>query len=504
MRNMFDWFSKTKVNDEPDEKTLNNQIAMASDDGALNVENSFNSSTLNFDWKVNNQSELIDVYRETAAYNDVDYAIQDIINEMVSFSEDEEPIELDLSKCEISESIKKRVYEKWDKITQILNLSDTIHNRAYSFYVDGRVAYQKVVDEKNLKRGLLDVIELDPRFVTKVRNVNYDNERKTIDSVEEYFIYNENSGNKKSGKETTVGGNNFKEALKLPKESVTYVTSGLVDSKTGYAISHLHKAIKPANQLRMMENSLVIYRITRAPERRVFYIDVGNLPKSKAEQYLNNLKNSFRNKMTYDPEKGSFQDQRHLMTMQEDFWLPRTSTGKGTEVTTLPGGANLDSIEDVMYFLKRLYKSLNVPVSRLESDAMATLGGRSVEISRDELKFSKFTSKIRKRFNIVLRDLLRTELILSKVVTPSEWDDIEHKIKFIYAQDMYIEERKYFEMMRDRLELAKDMSEYVGTYFSHTYIRSSILQQTDEDIVDMDKQITEESKDPKYSNSDEE
>lgn len=504
MRNMFDWFSKTKVNDEPDEKTLNNQIAMASDDGALNVENSFNSSTLNFDWKVNNQSELIDVYRETAAYNDVDYAIQDIINEMVSFSEDEEPIELDLSKCEISESIKKRVYEKWDKISQILNLSDTIHNRAYSFYVDGRVAYQKVVDEKNLKRGLLDIIELDPRFVTKVRNINYDNERKTIDSVEEYFIYNENSGNKKSSKETTIGGNNVKGALKLPKESVTYVTSGLVDSKTGYAISHLHKAIKPANQLRMMENSLVIYRITRAPERRVFYIDVGNLPKSKAEQYLNNLKNSFRNKMTYDPEKGSFQDQRHLMTMQEDFWLPRTSTGKGTEVTTLPGGANLDSIEDVMYFLKRLYKSLNVPVSRLESDAMATLGGRSVEISRDELKFSKFTSKIRKRFNMVLRDLLRTELILSKVVTPSEWDDIEHKIKFIYAQDMYIEERKYFEMMRDRLELAKDMGDYVGTYFSHTYIRNSILQQTDEDIVDMDKQITEESKDPKYSNSDEE
>lgn len=503
MRNMFDWFSKSPVVDEPDEKTLNNQIAVQFDDGAMNVENAFNSSTLNFDWTVNSQAELIDVYRETAIYNDVDYAVQDIINEMVSFSEDEDPVKLDLAECELSDTIKTRIYEKWDKISNMLQLSDTIHTRAYSFYVDGRIAYQKVVDEKNLKRGLLNVVELDPRYVTKVRNVNFNNETKTIDSIDEYFIYNENSS-KKAAKSATINGQTFKEALKLPKESVTYVTSGLIDSKTGYAISHLHKAIKPANQLRMMENSLVIYRITRAPERRVFYIDVGNLPKSKAEQYLNNLKNSFRNKMTYDPEKGSFQDQRHLMTMQEDFWLPRTSSGKGTEVTTLPGGANLDSIEDVVYFLKRLYKSLNVPISRLEPDAMATLGGRSVEITRDEMKFSKFVSKIRKRFNMMFRDLLRTELILSKIISDSEWEDIEQKLKFIYAQDMYIEERKYFEMMRDRLELAKDMTEYVGKYFSHSYVRTEILRQTDEEIESMDKQITKELKDPKFKESEDE
>lgn len=498
MRNMFQWLTRQPIADVEDTKTLSNQITTKADDGAMQIENAVDSSFLNFDWKANNQAELIDVYRETANYNDVDYAVQDIINEMVSFSEDEDPVKIDLSDCELSDTIKKRVFEKWDKITNLLQLKDTIHTRAYSFYVDGRIAYQKVIDENNTKRGLLNIVELDPRFVTKIRNIQYNNEKSTIASVEEYFVYNENTSNKKATKETTSSGVQMKEALRLPKESVTYVTSGIIDPKTGFAISNLHKAIKPANQLRMMENSLVIYRITRAPERRVFYIDVGNLPKSKAEQYLNNLKNAFRNKMTYDPDKGSFQDQRHLMTMQEDFWLPRTTSGKGTEVTTLPGGANLDSIEDVIYFLKRLYKSLNVPISRLEPDAMAAFGGRSVEISRDEMKFSKFVSKVRKRFNMTFKDLLRTELILSKVISESEWDIIENGIRFIYAQDMYIEERKYFEMTRDRIELAKDLDQYVGKYFSHTYIRKNILRQTDEEITQLDKDIAAETKITQY------
>jgi hypothetical protein len=501
MRKMFDWLKGKDIAPDEDSRVLSNQITAPNNDGSIDVENSVNNFILNFDWSANSQADLINKYREVANYNEVDYAIQDIINEMVSFSEDEEPVKINLDNVDISDNIKDKIQEKWDKICKILYLRDTIHQRASNFYIDGRLAYQKVVDSKNLKKGLINIIELDTRNTTKVRNINYNETTKTIEGIEEYFIYKESSD---KATKTTVGGAQFKEALQLSKESITYVTSGLIDPKTGYAISWLHKAVKPANQLRMMENSLVIYRITRAPERRVFYVDVGNLPKSKAEQYLNNLKNSFRNRMSYDPESGSFKDQRHLMTMQEDFWLPRTSGGKGTEVSTLPGGANLDSIEDVLYFLKRLYKALNIPTSRLEQDSIMSIGGRGQEISRDELKFSKFVSKIRKRFNMMFRDLLKTELILTNIIKSSEWVEIENNISFIYAQDMYLEERKFFEMMRDRLELAKDMNEYVGKYYSHDFIRTKILQQTDEDIKVIDKEIEAESKLDKYKPDEEE
>lgn len=498
-----DFFKGKTLDNEADKVSLGGQIALPNNDGAITVENPVNNFILNFDWTANSQADLIDKYREIAQYNEVDFAIQDIINEMVSFAEDEEPVKVDLDGVELSEAIKKRILEKWDKVSSLLSLKDTIHQKAYDFYIDGRLSYQKVVDSKNLKKGLVNIVELNPKFITKVRNVNYNKETHTIDSIDEYFIYNENNPttNGAQNKQSTV---QFKEALQLTKESITYVTSGLVDSKSGYAISWLHKAVKPANQLQMMENALVIYRITRAPERRVFYIDVGNLPKSKAEQYLNNFKNSFRNRMSYDHDTGTFKDQRHLMTMQEDFWLPRNSAGRGTEVTTLPGGANLDSIEDVVYFLKRLYKALNVPVSRLEPDAIASLGGRAAEVNRDELKFSKYVSKIRKRFNMMFKDLLKTELILSNIIKESEWAVIDNNIKFIYAQDMYLEERKFFEMTRDRIELAKDMTDYTGRYFSNNYIRTKILRQTEEDIKENDDEIAAEVKIKQFNTDDEE
>jgi hypothetical protein len=500
---MFDWLKTKKIADEPSKDALSNQIATSYDDGALNLENAVNNFILNFDWSANSQAELIDKYREIANFNEVDYAIEDIINEMVSFSEDEQPVTLNLDELELSDKVKERIHEAWDKICDLLALKDTIHTRARNFYTDGRLAYQKVVDKNKSKQGLLGIVELDPKFVTKVRNIQYSPDNKTITSIDEYFIYDEKTKTENTKNHTKTTQNHYKQALQLSKESLTYVTSGLIDPKTGYAISWLHKAVKPANQLRMMENSLVIYRITRAPERRVFYVDVGNLPKSKAENYLNNLKNSYRNRMTYDPENGSFKDARHLMTMQEDFWLPRTGSGKGTEVSTLPGGANLDSIEDVLYFLKRLYKSLNIPLSRLEDNSMMSLG-RSAEINRDELKFSKFVSKIRKRFNMMFRDLLRTELILCNVIKDDEWNDIENKISFKYAQDMYLEERKFFEMMRDRIELAKDMEQYVGKYYSHNFIRSKILQQTDLDVKEEDDMITKEVSNKQFQPKEEE
>jgi len=501
---MFNWLSKKSLHDEDKIDSIHsNQIATNNDDGAVELEDSINEFILNYDFTYNNQADLIERYREIASYNEVDFAVEDIVNEAVTFGDDDEaPVTIDLSKideADLSEKIKDVVYEKWDKIADILDLNSTIHRRFKDFYVDGRLSYQKVVDKNQVaKNGLLDIIELDPRYVTKYRNIQYSKQTNTIEDVLEYFIYNENIQDD-TAKNTKKGSDaQFKEALKLDKDAITYITSGMKDSKTGYAISWLHKAVKPANQLRMMENALVVYRISRAPERRVFYVDVTGLTKSKAEQYMKNLKANYRNRMSYDPESGSFKDSRHLQTMQEDYWLPRNSgTGKGTEVSTLAGGSNLGDIEDVTYFLKRLYKALNIPVSRLESDSIVSLG-RDTEISRDELKFGKFVSKVKKRFNMMFLDLIKTELILTRVMTVQEWNKIKTKIRFIYSQDMYLEEQKKFEMLRDRLEILRDLNEYVDKYYSHDFIRREILKQTDEEIDEQDKLIEEEKKSKKY------
>lgn len=496
MASMFGSFlDKFKFTDEKqEERAHSNQIAVDNDDGAIQIDaDSISQFAINLDWTYSSQAELIETYREVANYNLVDFAIEDIIGEMVSFDEDQSPVKLDLGNIEdeeLSENIKNKIYESWDKIARLLDLKQTINRRSKQFYIDGRLAYQKVIDQKKPTDGLLDIIELDARYVTKYRGVKYDQDQKIISGIEEYFLYDESNGKRQHTKETERN-QQFKEALQLNPKSITYVTSGITDPKTGYAISWLHKAVKPANQLRMMENALVIYRITRAPERRIFYVDTSNLPKSKAEQYIRSLKNNYRNRMSFDPDSGTFKDQRHLQTMQEDFWLPRNTNGRGTEVSTLPAGQNLDQIEDVIYFQKQLYKALNIPVSRLESDSMMPLG-RSSEISRDELKFSKFVSKIRKRFNMMFLDLLKTELILSKVITNKEWDEIEQKIEFRYALDMYIEELKQSEMIRDRLDLAREYEPHVGKYVPHSYIRREILKQTEEDIKELDKEINDE------------
>lgn len=503
---MFSWLGKKNIGDSHEKHVLGNQITTDYKDGAFQLENAVNDFIINFDWTADSQADLINQYREIATHADVDYAIEDIINEMVSFSEDDEPVKLNLDNVEsLADKTKERVQESFNKVCKLLALRETIHQKARSFYIDGRLAYQKVVDKQQAKKGLLGVIELDAKCIKKYRNIQYDEHNMTIADIKEFFIYDEKKKFTDGSTTTTSVGQTrqFKSALKLARESITYITSGMVDNKTGMAIGWLHKAIRPANQLRMMENALIIYRITRAPERRVFYVDTGNLPKSKAEQYLSNLKSAYRNRMSYDPENGSFKDNRHLNTMQEDFWLPRSGNGKGTEVSTLSGGANLGDIEDVVYFLKRLYKSLNVPVSRLEQDAMASLGGRATEINRDELKFSKFVSKIRKRFNLMFKDLLKTDLILTNILTAQEWDEIEQEIEFIYAQDMYIEERKFFEMTRDRIELAKDLEPFIGKYVSHDYVRSEILRQTDEDKKMNDDQMTKELSDPKFKVDDE-
>lgn len=500
-----DLFKKQNISSVDDSVTdKTNRIAVNSSDGAIEIENAADSFMLPIDAKFNNQAELINNYREIACYHEVDYAIEDIINEMVSFMDDEDPIKLNLEDVDetlISKAIKQKIYQKWDKIARLLDLNATIHSKARQFYIDGRLAWHKLINKDRPRDGLIGIVELDSRYVTKVRNIQYSAGDQTITGVDEYYVYDENIQSKQQAKTQTKVNELRKNALRLNKDSVVFVTSGLTDPETGFAISWLHKAIRPANQLRMMENALVIFRIVRAPERRVFYIDTGGLPKTKAEQYIKNLKNGYRNRMSYDPEKGSFKDQRHLMTMQEDFWLPRNSAGRGTEISTVSGTQNLSDIDDVMFFLKRLYKALNVPLSRLESDSVINFGAQT-EISRDELKFSKFTNKIRKRFNEALLDLLKTELILTKVLTEEEWSEIEPHIILDYAQDLYLEEQKQNDIMQSRLDLAEKMEPYIGKYWSHGYIRSKILKQTEEDTVEMDAEIDQELKNPKYKQPD--
>ena len=506
---MFDFLGKKNIADTPPEEELRNQIATDMHDGAtVMYGNSVTAENLNInlDFRPTTAVGLLESYRECAEYAEVDYAIQDIINEMISFADDEDPVTLDLDNTELSEGIKKKVFEAWEKISTLLELRETIHHRARRFYIDGRLSYHKVVDRNMTKKGLLNVIELDPKYVTKMRNIEYNEEDQTIKSIHEWFVYNENvaNGDKEHQDSPKMfqgfagNGQTFKKPMSLNAASITYVTSGMVDRKTGEAISWLDKAVRPTNQIRMLENALLIYRIVRAPERRAFYVDVGALQPSRAKQYLQDIKNNYRNKMSYDPETGTFKDKRHILSMQEDYWLPRQN-GRGTEISTVGGNSDIGQINDVDYFLKRLYKSLNIPVTRLESDSMVALGGRSAEISRDELKFSKFVSSVRKRFTIMFKDLLKTELLLKNVFTLEEWNAIEQKIHFRYAQDMYLEERKWFEMTRDRLDLAKDIEQYVGKYYSNDFVRKEILRQTEEEIEEQDKLIKDEESEEQYS-----
>lgn len=484
--------------DENKELQNSNKIATDRSDGAIEIDDAINQYLLNSDFSYNNQAEMIQQYRDIANYSVVDYAIEDIVNEMVSFAEEEDPVKMDLSGLEdkFSENIRNKIYEKWDKIYDILDLKNTIHQRARQFYIDGRLAYQKVIDTKRPGNGLDDCVELDVRYVKKIRQKEY-NENNTIKSIEEFFIYDEDTIT--SQKKNKLN-QKYKEALKIDPDVITYVTSGLVNQKSGDVVSWLHKAVKPANQLRMMENALVVYRISRAPERRVFYVDVSNMPSNKAQQYIRNLQSGYKNKMSFDSESGSFKDSRHLQVMQEDFWLPRNSNGRGTEVSTLPSGQNLGDIEDVVYFKQQLYRALNIPISRLEQDGATLLSGnRGDDISRDELKFSKYISKIRKRFNELFLDLLKTELILTKVITLKEWEKMKNDIVFIYAQDAYLEESRKFEIQRNRLDLLRDMKEYAGMYYSHDYIRRNILQQTEEDMKKEDKQIKKEESIEQYN-----
>jgi hypothetical protein len=448
--------------------------------------------------------ELVRRYREMALHPECDSAIEDIISEALVSDTNDSPVDINLDNLNASDGIKKKVRDAFKFIKDLMDFDKKAHEIYRNWYVDGRLFYHKIIDLKNPQAGLQEIRYIDAmkmRYVRqqkknkddkyRVTNMTQDNPMEyEFPKLEEYFIYNP----KMNYPVGSPGSMNGDKGIKMAKDSITYVTSGLVDRNKGITLSYLHKAIKSLNQLRMIEDSLVIYRLSRAPERRIFYIDVGNLPKMKAEQYLRDVMMRYRNKLVYNADTGEIRDDKKYMAMLEDFWLPRREGGRGTEISTLPGGQNLGEITDIEYFKKKLYRSLNVPPSRMDGEGGFNLG-RSSEILRDEVKFSKFVGRLRKRFSNMFTDMLKTQLLLTNVITPEDWEVMSEHIQYDFLYDNHFAELKEAELMNERMALLATVEPYVGKYYSQDYVRRKIIRQTDEEIIEQDERIEQEIKD---------
>ena len=436
---------------------------------------------------IKNENDLIRRYREVSQYSDCDGAIEDIVNEAIVADEDKKPVEITLDEVKVSEPIKKKIREEFGNILDLLKFDERAHETFRTWYIDGRLYYQILINQESIKDGIVELRFIDPRKVRRIKNIKKEKQGATgievVKEIEEYYLYND----KGITEQTTQG-------VKLALDSVVYCPSGYVDQNTGMMMSYLHKAIKPVNQLKMIEDALVIYRISRAPERRIFYIDVGNLPKLKAEQYVSDIMNKFRNKIVYDATTGETRDDRRHLSMMEDFWMPRREGGKGTEITTLPGGQNLGEIQDIEYFQQKLYHSLNVPISRLQQQQGFSIG-RSTEISRDEVKFNKFIVRLRKKFSMLFSHALRVQLIAKNIIKPEEWDDIVSKIKYDYLEDNHYSELKDAEILTQRVQILQQLDPFVGKYYSQAWIRKNVLRLDDEDIEQIEKEIEDEKED---------
>ena len=459
------------------------------------ISSGFFGSYVDIEGVYRNENELIRRYRSMALYPECDSAIEDIVNEAIVADSNDSPVSIELSNLNASDGIKKKLREEFKYILELLDFDKKAHEIFRNWYIDGRLYYNKVIDQKNPQDGIQELRYIDSakmKYVRQVKKTRNDGlaraERDnpaTYDfpELEEYFIYTPGGSNQY--------GSSPAKGIKLTKDSVTYCTSGLVDRNKGSTLSWLHKSIKPLNQLMMIEDSLVIYRLSRAPERRIFYIDVGNLPKQKAESYLRDVMQRYRNKLVYDANTGEIRDDKKFMSMMEDFWLPRREGGRGTEITTLPGGQNLGEITDINYFQKKLYRALNVPETRLQGDSGFSMG-RSSEILRDEVKFSKFVGRMRKRFSEMFSDMLKTQLILKNIITPEDWEYMSDHIQYDFLYDNHFAELKDAELLRERLTLAEQTQQYVGKYYSNDYIRRHVLRQSDEEIIEQDKLIEKE------------
>ena len=446
----------------------------------------FYSSVLDQDGRARTDDDLIRRYRDIAMQPECDSAIEDIVSEAIASDEKQPAVSISLDNLKVSNSIKKRIREEFDRILDLLDFEEKAHDIFRRWYVDGRIYYHKVIDSANPRKGIQQLRFIDCRKIKKMREVSKDLDKsnssvEVIKKVKDYYLYNPSGNNMDN---TAMG-------VKLTKDSIAFCPSGLIDMSKGNVLSYLNKAIKPVNQLRMIEDALVIYRISRAPERRIFYIDVGNLPKIKAEQYLKDVMNRYRNKLVYDATTGEIKDDRNHMSMLEDFWLPRREGGRGTEITTLPGGSNLGEVDDITYFQRKLYRSLNVPMSRMEAEQNFSIG-RSTEITRDELKFTKFVQRLRKKFTVLFHDLLRTQLILTGVIAEEEWDAMKEHIAYDFLQDGHFAELRDAEILRERIDMLGTLEPYVGNFFSKRWVQKNVLRQSDEEIESMNKEIEDE------------
>ena len=458
----------------------------SSDDGALEAAGGgFYGQLLDTDGRERTEHDLVRRYRDIAQQPECDSAIEDIINEGIVSNEKDQAVSIELDGLIFPKKIKDRIREEFDSVLRLLDFDTKGHDIFRRWYVDGRLHYHKVIDTKNPRKGVQELRYIDPRKIKKVKETKkspkQNSSMELVSDVKEYYIY--------SPKGLRAGAT---EGIKISADSITYVPSGLVDQNKGHVLSYLHKAIKPVNQLRMIEDALVIYRISRAPERRIFYIDVGNLPKIKAEQYLKDVMNRYRNKLVYDASTGEIRDDRNHMSMLEDFWLPRREGGRGTEITTLPGGSNLGEIDDITYFKQKLFRSLNVPISRMEAEQGFSLG-RSTEITRDELKFTKFVQRLRKKFTPLFTDILKTQLILKGVITFEDWSKIGQHIQYDFLQDGHFAELKKAELLEDRINALGSIESYIGTFFSKQWVQKNVLNFTDAEIEEMQKQINKEA-----------
>jgi hypothetical protein len=455
------------------------------DDGAtvVNSAAAYYGIAVDLEGTVKTENDLIRRYRESAQYCDCDAAIEDIVNEAIVAESEESSVEVVLDDVKVSPAIKTKITEEFGNILKLFDFEERGHDIFRQWYIDGRIFYNIIIDPKNITNGIQELRNVDPRKIRKIKNIK---KVKTPSGVEisqvedEYFLYND----KGISEQSTQG-------IKLSLDSIILSTSGLVDSNANMVLSYLHKAIKPVNQLKMMEDALVIYRISRAPERRIFYIDVGNLPKQRAEQYVSEIMNKFRNKIVYDAATGEVQNNKQHLSMMEDFWMPRREGGKGTEITTLAGAQNLSDIADVNYFQNKLYQSLNVPLSRLQPQQNFSLG-RSNEITRDEIKFNKFITRLRKKFGSLFKDALRVQLITKQIIRAEEWETTFRDIKFRFQKDNNFSELKEAEVLSNRIALLQTADNYIGKYFSISWVRKNILQQSEEEIKQMDKEIQED------------
>jgi hypothetical protein len=443
--------------------------------------------------------ELIKKYREAAAQPECEHAINDIVDGAIVSDDTSTPIELNMQDLDMPDSIKKQISEEFSKVCTLYKFNRRGADIFKEWYIDGRLYFHIIVNEGSLNKGIRELRQINPLHLRKVKEIKKVLDPKTKIKipkvVAEYYIYSEESVNQGNSLISGGGTADYQSSgIKIAKDAIISCTSGIFDSSNEKVISHLHKAMKLVNQLRMMEDALVIYRLSRAPERRIFYIDVGNLPKGKAEEYVQSVMAKYRNKLVYDSSTGDIKDDTRHMSMLEDFYMPRREGGRGTEITTLPGGENLGQIEDVIFFQKKLYKALNVPISRLDPETNFAFG-RATEVSRDEVKFQKFINRLRKSFSFLLLDALRTQLILKGIIKQAEWNEIEDSISIDYVEDNYFSELKEFEIIRERIEILNTISEFVGKYYSEKWVRNNILRQTDEDIERIDKEIEEEPSD---------